>query len=225
MSNFFIFEVHRSQAEERNLCVFCNNHNYETDELGLAVLEELRDVSGATRLTIIGFATAIPFFDQQLSSGRFLDRVREYLLCDPEAIRWLAFRADGSMLIRGDGWTAYDDPAFICDIRQQGLLSLFRRREGILESDTSFHFAKPSEAHSDKFIRTADVLVDSAEIDFLAAWLLSYASFPVSHIYCDTAAISVVAYALSRVRAWLTGEHFSRQSRVFAPMRDLIADS
>jgi len=81
-----------------------------------------------------------------------------------------------------------------------GLRTVFTNRGGILESSPAHHFIKPSKAHSAQFIRTANVLVSSAETNFIAFCLLPFLKTDTSHIYCDTASINSLAYAVVHLR-------------------------
>jgi len=83
----------------------------------------------------------------------------------------------------------------------EGLKILFHIRGGLVEtSHNHHHFVFPSGKHSQKFLRTANVLIHSSEISFLAHGLLKYYSeqnFDI--IYTDTSSINTVAYELQRI--------------------------
>lgn len=189
-----------ARGADYTLCVFCSQLRYERDELGLLVQEFLREHPQPKSIRMIGLQPARDFFEELISSGRFVDRVSEFLRFRDGRIEWWLIGADGGLEIRKSSWDPVADLGLLDEIRQQGLIQMFRKRQGILEADNTFHFAKPSQEHSNKFIRTADALVDGSEIDFLASWLLPFVHSPVSHIYCDTGAISVVAYSLANLR-------------------------
>jgi hypothetical protein len=88
------------------------------------------------------------------------------------------------------------DRQFVAAINRQGLWSLFRRREAILKGGEFVHYVKPSEKHCEKFIRAANVLVRSTDVEFLGFCLLEYIiRLRPRYIYADTAAISMVAYS------------------------------
>jgi len=81
-----------------------------------------------------------------------------------------------------------------------GLFSIFDRRNGLLPSSSLYHYVKPSGKHTGQFIRTAEILVDGGEVDFLASCLLSHLLPQTEYIYCDSASISVVGYALAKLK-------------------------
>src|SRR5690606_18554131 len=83
----------------------------------------------------------------------------------------------------------------------EGLKILFKSRGGLVESSHSHHhFVFPSGKHSAKFLRTANVLVYSSEISFIAFGILKFfknRTFKI--IYCDTSSINVIAYEALRI--------------------------
>ena len=77
-----------------------------------------------------------------------------------------------------------------------GAYDIFERRDGLMVADSSCHFVKPSGKTTQWFLKTANVLVNSGEIDFLALGLLFFLHKAPSTIYCDTAGIHALAYSL-----------------------------
>ncbi len=88
---------------------------------------------------------------------------------------------------------------FFKDLFQNGNFYIFSSREGLMESTPDHHFVFPSGKHSEKFIRTANVLRDSNEIFFIAIQLLSK-FMDVETIYCDTASINVLPFAVFEIQ-------------------------
>lgn len=86
----------------------------------------------------------------------------------------------------------------IKEILNQGLASIFVNNGGLVESNgVSHHYVFPSGKHSAKFLRTANVLVRKAEIDFIAINTLHlFPNKEIRNIYCDTLSINVIGYAL-----------------------------
>src|SRR5262249_6319689 len=65
----------------------------------------------------------------------------------------------------------------------------------------SHHFVVPSERHAEVFFRIGSAMADGAAVDFIAFCCLPFfAEHEVKHIYCDTGAISPVAYAINALR-------------------------
>lgn len=92
------------------------------------------------------------------------------------------------------------DKALLDQVRFEGLMRIFRDRQGLLEGNEQVHYIKPSGAHSDRFIRAANVLVRGSEVAFIAFWLLDYLQDNIVHIYTDTAAINLVPYAMIQLK-------------------------
>lgn len=82
------------------------------------------------------------------------------------------------------------------------LTAVVRSRNGVLGASAAVHYAKPSQKHSDQFIRAGNVLVNSVEVEMIAWGCLPYIKDDVAFLYTDTGAINVVA---SAVRDLLSG--------------------
>jgi hypothetical protein len=84
------------------------------------------------------------------------------------------------------------------DILNQGLVNIFIKNGGLVESNgISHHYVFPSGKHSSKFLRTANVLVKKAEIDFIAINVLhKFKTVVIKNIYCDTLSINVIGYSM-----------------------------
>jgi hypothetical protein len=80
-----------------------------------------------------------------------------------------------------------------------GAQNFFLNHEGLVESiGDSQHYVFPSRKHSQRFLRTANVLLYSCEITFLALGLLKhFHKKDYRYIYCDTSSINSVAMALN----------------------------
>jgi len=87
-----------------------------------------------------------------------------------------------------------------------GVLDIFKRRQGLITSSTSFHFSKPSGDHCSGFIRASNLLVAGEEVAFLAISLLPYLATAPERIYVDTSSIS----HLVSVAALLSGRYIGR---------------
>lgn len=92
-------------------------------------------------------------------------------------------------------------PALLPDELVHGwLFDLFHKSDGLVEAPAGVHFQKGSTKHSDKFLRTANVLTTSAACAWIA--LLCLTRVKVQHprqILVDTSPLISLAYALQRV--------------------------
>lgn len=94
-------------------------------------------------------------------------------------------------------------------ILRDGTARIFIERGGLVESKYSHHFVFPSGKHSEKFLRTGNILLYSPEIYFIAFQLLKYYKPDLhSFIQCDTSSINSVAFALVDLKR-RTGETFT----------------
>lgn len=76
------------------------------------------------------------------------------------------------------------------------LTKIVRSRHGVLDASGAVHYAKPSQKHTDRFIRAGNVLVNSVEVEIMAWGCLPHIAGDVGFIYTDTGAINVVAAAV-----------------------------
>lgn len=92
-----------------------------------------------------------------------------------------------------------DDKAFLKNLYRHGNTHIFKQNGGLVESSNDHHFVFPSNKHCSKFIRTGNVLVNSAEIFFLAFQLLPH-FVDKETIYCDTSSINVLPFAVLELK-------------------------
>lgn len=115
------------------------------------------------------------------------------------------------------------------EILCSGVVDIFQRRCGVITSQSSYHFLKPSGDHCNAFIRASNLLVSSVEVAFLALGLLPFFSNNLKRIYVDTSSISyLVIQALSlsgKFGAALPLIESFESYAVFNKDYDFIADS
>lgn len=81
------------------------------------------------------------------------------------------------------------------------LTAVVRARHGVLGASGLIHYAKPSQKHTDQFIRAGNVLVNSVEVEMIAWGCLAHISDETAFVYTDTGAINVVATAVRELLA------------------------
>jgi hypothetical protein len=89
--------------------------------------------------------------------------------------------------------------------RRAGLLDSFDRANGMMYAPTGVHYAKTSTAHSDRFIRTSNVLEESVNVALVAFWMLATIwDDAIDQIIVDTSGIYapalLSAHHKSRIR-------------------------
>ncbi len=137
-----------------------------------------------------------PFFDQDIDKHRF-----SFLTSEGNPICLL--------YDKGGNWSFGNNQSFpdntlaelVAEIKLFGLHNIFEAGNGILESSPNHHYILQNEFHSDKFIRTANILTNSSFIDFIAAFLLPFVSEETSRIYIDTSGIASLIYATNKLRS------------------------
>jgi hypothetical protein len=92
-----------------------------------------------------------------------------------------------------------DDRRFIQNLYRHGSTHIFKHNGGLVESSNDHHFVFPSNKHCSKFIRTGNVLVNGAEIFFLAFQLLPHFDGKET-VYCDTSSINVLPFAVFELK-------------------------
>lgn len=123
---------------------------------------------------------------------------------NPPVVRCFTYDIEGSV---SEASMETPDTGLIESLKKTGLANIFKTRGGMLEPSPTHHYIKPSQAHSNRFMRTGNVLVSSAETNFLAFCLMQYLRRDTSHIYCDTASINSVAYALVALKKSIDPSH------------------
>lgn len=84
----------------------------------------------------------------------------------------------------------------IDDIYNRGLIKIFNKNGGLIISQTANHFVFPSGKHSDRFLRTGNVLINGTEIYFIASALIKYfKKEKFETLYSDTSSINSLAFA------------------------------
>lgn len=115
---------------------------------------------------------------------------------DPPDLEVVTFDIDGQLSSWPDTGRVLWRRDIANELMRQGLEMIMAER-GVILRATGYHFSKPSNRHSDRFIRTANALRYSSEVSFIAASLLPLLpDREFRAIYTDTSSINSVAYAL-----------------------------
>lgn len=121
-----------------------------------------------------------------LSDALFLEEVGSWVSDIEKRLKFLNVSNNGSILELDSG-AAYD---YADQLMQAGVGDIFVRRKGLITSSESYHFAKPSGAHCDKFIRTSNLFTSGLETTFLAIGILEFLTPNIKRVYVDTSSIS-----------------------------------
>jgi hypothetical protein len=93
-----------------------------------------------------------------------------------------------------------DDEALLSNALNVGMTKIFATRGGLVLAHPSHHYVFPSGKHSDRFLRTGNVLLHSHEIFFIAFSILKFLRNDITRIYCDTSSINALAFALIELK-------------------------
>ena len=158
-------------------------------------------------LYFVGQQTDLPVFQALLKSDVLLSRIEgrigvstspeyRFLVFMHKENRYEFFARDGLPL------NLPEPKEELNEVRHKGLQHIFITRGGILKGSPAHHYGKPSGKHSDNFIRTANVLVNSAEVTFIAYWLLQHINQSTRRLYCDTSSVNVIGFAVNQLRSF-----------------------
>lgn len=114
------------------------------------------------------------------------------------AITYLTYDSEGSWESPGAKFHAIQ--SLVNEIKLYGLYNIFEKGNGILTSGPSHHYVLQNQSHSDKFIRTANILTDSIYVDFIALFLLDFISDEDKQFYIDTSGIISIPYAVNKLK-------------------------
>lgn len=86
------------------------------------------------------------------------------------------------------------------EVKISGCYNIFEEGHGILDASQNHHYILQNDFHSDKFIRTANILTQSTYIEFIALFLLDFLNEDDRNVYVDTSGISSVIYAVAKLK-------------------------
>jgi hypothetical protein len=204
MSSFFSFDCVYSpggdQRSQRWAVIYCSREDLNTDVFCPHLVSHLERNPPPDAIYILAHQTNKEFLLKLRDDEKFLDRLPSVLRsARPLPVYCTAITRTGEFVpvLPGSRPKAKDirEPIF-----QAGIKAIFQRRGGILPASPAYHYVKPSGKHCDRFIRSAEILVDGGEVDFIASRLLPYVDDTTDYIFCDSASISQLAYAVMKLR-------------------------
>jgi hypothetical protein len=80
--------------------------------------------------------------------------------------------------------------------KRVAITSIFENRQGLINSTNLYHFRNPSQRHSTKFIRLANILSEPTEISFLAFCCLPFLPVDCKIAYVDTPALLPLIFSI-----------------------------
>ncbi len=202
MSNFFIY---RYNYKERSsiisaTVIFCDKNEINEDQLKTEIRIFYEENYQSDKIFIIGGE----YIKERLKNV-FIDRQDEIFIGIPkrqdtflqENLYIITFGKSGELAFLNKKPTK----SFIDSFLNEGLQNIFIKRGGLITSQGSHHFVFPSGKHCNKFLRTGNILLYSAEIHFIAFSLLGhFDELKHTQIYCDTSSINAIAFSLIELK-------------------------
>lgn len=74
-------------------------------------------------------------------------------------------------------------------IKNSAMIKIFKDNHCLLELNSNYHFITLAGKHTDKFVKTSNLLVNQNEINFLSVCLLQYLDNTLEYLYADTSTI------------------------------------
>lgn len=210
MSGFCTFEfLHSSRDQERDIryaVVFCSNEALTRSYLSDRMHSYLQSSASPDHVIILTHQYSRSALVGLTTNDEFIARLPGRLRTEtPLPVTCAYFDKHGGIFHldpedEGDVTRDRKLGPIAVALVHEGLFSIFDRRNGLLPSSPLYHYVKPSGKHIAQFIRTAEVLVDGGEVDFLASCLLRHLLPSTRYVYCDSASIGVVGYAVAKLR-------------------------
>jgi hypothetical protein len=205
MSGFFSFDLINSiQSDGRKprwAVMFASREDLDIDSFCQHFVAHLESHPPPDLIYILAQHKNRDFLATLPSNEKFLDRLPSTLRSvNPLPVRCVLIAPTGDFIQLLPGGSRTEPEEIRQLIFQSGIKSIFQRRGGILPASPIYHYVKPSGMHSERFIRSAEVLVDGGEVDFIASLLLKVIDDKTDYIFCDSASISQLAYALMKLR-------------------------
>ncbi|MCX6936455.1 MAG: hypothetical protein NTU80_00940 [Verrucomicrobia bacterium] len=193
--SFLYFEKHSTTHPRREVVFFSSQNSITTEEAYQSIDAYFTAAPIPDAVFFLGFEYNLASLIAAITNNRVANRIRTTASTPPN----LAYFSKSGALLGRQGVNYETNQTLpeelINTLRSAGAMHIFKKHKGMLESSDSHHYIKPSLKHTDKFIRTGNVLCNSQEVDFLAAWTLRWISPNLNYIYTDSSTITSLAYA------------------------------
>lgn len=194
MHGFFASDIpDPAGGRQRLLVLFCSCAGPDEESLAECLREHCDERVPPDRIIVVAPRSEADAIRAATEASSFQDRIPSFTrFSSPPLVEHCFFESDGTVMS--------DNPVDIDVVRRRLLTAIFQRRGGLLTATATQHYVKPSDQHCSQFLRTGNVLVDGSEVEFMAFCCLQFVPEGTKHIYCDTGAISPIAYAINTLR-------------------------
>ena len=205
MSGFFSFDFVHTKAsdghKQRWAVIFASREDLSIDSFCQQFVNHLETHPPPDLIYVLAHQRNRDFLATLGTNPKFLDRLPSTLRSiRPLPVRCVSIASTGQFLHVLPGGARPEPEERRKQIFGAGIKTIFERRGGILPASPIFHYVKPSGMHCERFIRSAELLVDGGEVDFIASLLLKFVDDTTDYIFCDSASISQLAYAVMKLR-------------------------
>lgn len=207
-SSYFIYDVPLEVKNGQSIAatiVYCSSTQVSPREIGTALANHFESATYPEQIWLLGTEDLKATLQDAAASAEIIDRIpaitRYY---NGPNVLVATINRTGTIQLWEDS-PGELSPQISQKLFTNGLTHIFQTHEGVLNASAGYHYVKPSSKHSDRFLRTGNVLKYGNEISFIAAALLScLPDEPLLQIYTDTASINSVGYALAGILARLS---------------------
>lgn len=185
MSRYFSFRFRKeADAGKQSLVLFCHS-DIEISSLIKEIKEEVMLNLVPSDVVVLGYGITENTVGGVFDNSIFVAEFESFVGGIKDKLNFVSVDNNGDMTKVRGGEVSFTDEMMLA-----GANEIFKNRKGLITSSPSYHFAKPSGDHCDKFIRASNLFTSGVEVAFLAINLLPYLSDNIKRIYVDTSSIS-----------------------------------
>ncbi|WP_345853129.1 hypothetical protein [Shewanella algae] len=186
MSRYFSFRFRKdTQEAKQSLVLFCHS-DIEVSSLIKEIKEDVMLNLVPSDVVVLGYGITDSVANGIISNSMFSSEFESFVGAIEDRLEFITVDGNGDITTVVKAETVL----FKNEMMLAGANEIFKRRKGLITSSPSYHFAKPSGDHCDKFIRASNLFTSGVEVAFLAISLLPYLTDNIKRIYVDTSSIS-----------------------------------
>jgi len=209
MKDFYDYIIDVNNGEDRkNLFIFYSRHNISLDSLFDRVQLKIRNEILITKIIII-----LSDLNRKIIENKYTEEELSKLLSEASSkavtpdIFFCYFDKTGDFDIKSYKGNSSLSQEFLVEAYEYGVANIIQKRNVIVESTSSFHYVKPSKMHTDRFIRSSNMLEAFAETTFISIRILKYINNNINAVYVDTSAIKSLIYNAIDLYSQLSGKN------------------
>src|SRR5690554_297752 len=186
MSRYYSFRFIKDIKQTKQSLVLFYHSDIEVSSLIKEIKEDVMLNLVPSDVVIVGYGITTDVVDRIISNSMFSSEFESFVGAIKDKLEFITVNKNGDITTVREGASVL----FKNEMMLAGANKIFKSRKGLITSSPSYHFAKPSGDHCDKFIRASNLFTSGVEVAFLAISLLPYLSEKIKKIYVDTSSIS-----------------------------------